>query len=968
MTPFLLRIAQTFYSEYGNELYKHTFVFPNKRAGVFFRKYLSETATKPIFSPSVITINELFESFSEYQLADNIMMLEILYKNYKNIIGSHETFDDFLYWGEILLNDFDNVDKYMVDVSQLFKNISNLKSLDDDFSHLTPSQVEAIRRFWAHFMPVEDNETKQKFVQTWDILFELYTNFRNELKENGYAYEGMLFREVADRAKAKEDFKFGNDSFIFVGLNSISTVEYELMNYLKNSGVADFYWDYESPLVHDKENRASMWVEENLSRFPSKFEQVYSGNSSENGTDEKTKIELIGIPSAVGQAKHVAEIISKLIEEGHLTDDAINTAIVLPDESLLLPTLYSIPKEIDKINVTMGYSLTNASVASLVENISLLQKNIRKSGDEQAFYFRHVLSILNHPLVMHSIKSDADNIKNDIVNFNRVTVSTNELKGNALVELIFKPIEKWQDIPEYLHEILISVYNSIESEIKDKDEELNAESSRAIDLEREFIVEYYKVITRLQGTLTNSTEMSIDTYFRLLKRLTKSINVSFSGEPLSGLQIMGTLETRVLDFDNLIILSMNEGIFPKKSSQSSFIPYTLRKTFGLPTNEHQDSKHAYYFYRMISRAKRVFMLYDTRTEDLQTGEVSRFFNQLKYLYADNFEIAPEKIFKYRVFSPKVETISVSKTNDVLNKLNRFRVGGESALSASLINNYINCPLQFYFSAVEGLKQEEEVSESVEASVFGSIFHRLMEVIYNRFVELNVTDDAINEIIKNDKFLTEIIEKAFARYYFKNENDVKPLKGHYYLIGEILRSYVIQTLNADRQFTPFRYIGSEHRIDETYRVNDSLEINFRGSIDRIDLVDNSYRIIDYKTGTGETKFNSIEQLFDSSKDKRPYQILQVFIYALFYGKKNPDKQLSPAIYYLRFIFKDFDPAIYHQKDKNRIDKIENIEDYMPEFIEQFNSLITEIFNPDIPFSQTLNETNCQWCAFRTICGK
>ncbi len=966
MTPFLLRIAQTFYSEYGNDLYKHTFVFPNKRAGVFFQKYLSDIASKPIFSPSVITINELFESLSEYQLADNIMMLETLYKNYKNIIGSQDTFDDFLYWGEMLLNDFDNVDKYMVDTRQLFKNISNLKSLDDDFSHLTPSQIEAIQRFWAYFMPaeIENNETKQKFVQTWDILFELYTNFRNELKENGYAYEGMMFREVADRAKAKDDIELGNGSFIFVGLNSISNVEYELMNYLKNRGIADFYWDYESPLVHDKENRASMCVEENLSRFPSKFNRIYI----EKESNKKTKIELTGIPSAVGQTKHVAEIISNLLKDGYLKDNGINTAIVLPDESLLLPTLYSIPKEIDKINVTMGYSLTNASVASLVENISLLQKNIRKSGKEQAFYFRHVLSVLNHPLVMHTIKSDADDIKNNIVNFNRVTVSTNELKGNPLLELIFKPIEKWQDIPEYLHKILISVYNSIESEIKDKDEELNAESSRAIDLEREFIVEYYKVITRLQGTLTDSIDMNIDTYFRLLKGLTKSINVSFSGEPLSGLQIMGTLETRVLDFDNLIILSMNEGIFPKRNSQSSFIPYTLRKTFGLPTHEHQDSKHAYYFYRMISRAKRVFMLYDTRTEDLQTGEVSRFFNQLKYLYADNFEIEPEKILKYRVFSPKVETISISKTNDILNKLNRFRTGGELALSASLINNYINCPLQFYFSAVEGLKQEEEVSESIEASVFGSIFHRLMEVIYNRFVELNVTDDTINEIIKNDKFLTEIIEKAFARYYFKDESNVKTLKGQFYLIGEILRRYVKQTLETDLQFTPFKYVGSEHRIDESYRVNDSLEIKFRGSIDRIDLVDNSYRIIDYKTGTGETKFNSIEQLFDSSKDKRPYQILQVFIYALFYGKKNPDKQLSPAIYYLRFIFKDFDPAIYHQKDKNKIDKIENIEDYMPEFIEQFNSLITEIFNPDIPFSQTLNETNCQWCAFRTICGK
>ncbi len=960
MTPFLYRIAQKFYSEYKNELYRHTFVFPNKRAGVFFQKYLAEIAEKPIFSPNTITTKELFESLSAFQSADKIRMLEMLYKNYIHLAKTDESFDDFIFWGEILLNDFDDVDKYMADARQVFKNISNLKSIEDDYSHLTPAQVAEIRKFWTFFMPVEGNETKKKFKETWEILFELYTNFRTNLAKNNYAYEGMLFREVAERAKSKADFDFETKSFIFVGLNAISTVEYELMNYLKNRGIADFYWDYDSPMVRDDQNSASRWVKENLSRFPSKFQDIYPDSTQQFPT-EKPSIELIGIPSAVGQAKHVTEIITNLLQEGHIGKNAINTAIVLPDENLLLPTLYSIPKEIEKINVTMGYSLSNASVASLIEIISLLQKNVRKSGDEAVFYFRYVLSVLNHPLVMRVVQSDTDTIKNDIVHFNRITVSTSELKGNPFVELLFTPIARWQDLSDYLHNILKYVYNVINQEVKT--EENSIENARAIDLEREFIVEFYKTITRLQDTLHDTLDMSVETYFRLLRQMTRAISISFSGEPLSGLQVMGALETRALDFENLIILSMNEGVFPAKKTNNSYIPYSLRKAFGLPVHEHRDSTYAYHFYRMISRAKRIFMLYDTRAEEMQTGEVNRFFYQLKYLYSNHFEIAPEKTLQYSVYSPKAETIEVSKTQDVLNKLNKFRVGGNSALSASLINDYINCPLRFYFSAVEGLKEEQEISESIESDVFGSIYHRLLEIIYNRFIGISVTPDAVSQIIKNDVFLTDIIEKAFARYFFKDEKNVKPLQGQFYLIGEILRSYVKKTLEADKQFMPFTYIGSEFRIEDTHRLSDSLEINFKGSIDRIDCTSTSYRIIDYKTGNGENKFKTIDELFDSTISKRKYQILQVFIYALFYGKKNPEKKLSPNVYYLRSIFKDFDPTIYCENEP-----IHDINTYLPEFVEKFNSVLSEIFDANVPFKQTQNEYNCQWCNFRNICDR
>lgn len=957
MTPFLSQVAQLFYSKYGSKLHEHTFVFPNRRAAMFFRKYLTEITSKPLFSPEVLTIQELFATLSTYRQADRIEMLVALYKHFKRISGSDESFDDFIFWGEMLLNDFDEVDKYLVDAEQLFVNVHDFRLLDDDLTHLDENQIEAMRRFWDNFMPVEGNNTKEKFHETWKILLDLYTSLRDELHNKNIAYEGMIFREVAEKA-LKDDFEFANDkSFIFVGFNLLSPSETTLFNYLKQKGFADFYWDYDSPLVHDDNNRASFRVKDNLQLFPSKHQLEITEDNI------KSKIELIGVPSGVGQAKHISNIITDLIDKGEIENpnEAINTAIVLPDENLLIPTLYSIPKEIGKINVTMGYSLSHSSIAGLVEHISLLQQNQRKWNNEVAFYHRYVKAILNHPLIILSAKQKADELKEYILKYNRVVVPVSEITEDPLLKLIFTPITKWSEISSYLHVILSYLYNTL-TEIKHSDDDLKENSINHSDLEREFIVQYYKTITSLGDRLNGVDVMSVDTYFRLLRKLARGISVPFSGEPLSGLQIMGVLETRTLDFDNLIILSMNEGVFPIKKATNSFIPFTLRKGFALPTYEFQDSTYAYHFYRMISRAKNIYMLYDTRTEGMQTGEVSRYFYQLKYLYNSLFDIS-EKVVTYDVSAPSITPVSVEKTPEVMKLLNQFRAGGDKSLSASHINNYIDCPLKFYFTALENLSEESDVQESVEADVFGTIFHRLMEVIYKRFYNIDVTPNALTAIINNDAYLNEVLETAFSKYYFKDEGNPRKLQGQYYLIGEILKSYVKQTLKVDIKSTPFRYIGSEYRFNTTYKVNEQLAVNFKGSIDRIDNIGDSVRIIDYKTGTGETKFKDIQQLFDSTKDKRPYQILQVFVYGLFFLMQNPDTKLSPAVYYLRSIFNDFDPKI-------TMDKVPVIDlnSCLPEFKDKFDEVVEEIFNPSVPFTQTQNNKNCQWCSFKDLCNK
>jgi len=952
MTPFLYKVAEQFYTQYGNELYRNTFVLPNRRAGLFLQKFLAEIAEKPLFSPTIFTIQELFASFSLYQPADRIEMLVMLYNHFKKISGSTESFDDFLFWGDMLLNDFDEVDKYLIDAKQLFRNVHDFRMLDDDLTHLTKEQIDAIRRFWTHFMPVEGSETKQKFHETWKILFELYSSFRNELQEKGRAYEGMIYREVAERIKTAEDRTWKTERFIFVGLNALTPAEIALLENLRNQGMADFYWDYDFPLVKDPQNKASFRVMENLSRFPSMFTL---NQSEENKV--KPEVEVIAVPSGVGQAKQVTQILSRLIETGAIThpEEAINTAIVLPDENLLLPVLYSIPQEIGKINVTMGYGLSHASIASLVEHLAQLQKNLRNYNGETAYYHYHVKALLNHPLVRRVAPKETELLKTHILSFNRVVVPQSEIPDHPLLALIFSTVTRWQDAGDYLQRIFSYIYQELTTE--DSHGHTDGE-----DLEREFIVQYYKTVTRLRDRLAGANEMTVETWFGLLKKLARTINVSFSGEPLSGMQVMGVLETRSLDFENLIILSMNEGVFPLRNVANSFIPYTLRTGFSLPTHDHRDATYAYHFYRMISRAKRIFMLYDTRTEDLQSGEVSRYFYQLKYLYPDYFRIT-ERVVNYDVSLPEAQSVTVYKTEGVMQKLNDFRAGKERYLSASLINNYIDCPLRFYFTAVEGFSDEEEIQESIESDVFGSIFHRVMEIIYNRYLNKRVTPDVLSTIAKDEAYLNDILNRAFARYFLRDEKNPRPLEGQNYLIGEILKSYVRQTLQEDRKLTPFLYIASEYKFHTTFLIKEGLNVNFKGSIDRIDRVGDSLRIIDYKTGKGANSFSDMSKLFDATNNDRPKQILQLFVYAYFYLQEHPAERIAPALYYLRSVFNDFNTSVLFDKHP-----IVDISVYMKEFDVMFRSLLEEIFNPDIPFAQTPNTKNCEWCAFKDICNR
>ena len=1034
MKPFLARIASVFYTTYGSEVSRTAFVFPNRRAGLFFQKYLSEISDKPLFSPPILTINDLFVQLSGKQPADPIEMLFMLYRLYVDRSGSAETFDEFLYWGEMLLADFDDVDKYLIDARMLFTNVTDLREIDTLFDYLSDEQVAAIRTFWSSFYPRHESKSQEEFLAVWQILYELYTAFRETLAAGGMGYEGMLFRQVAEGMKRGEYEVLPYERIVFVGLNALSAAEESLFKELQKRGVADFYWDYESPMVNDPDNKASYFVARNLRQFPSKHslteeswagkavsEECLAGESpseaSGNGESPAAKkkaaparIEIIGIPSGIGQAKQVYSLLEADCRAGGMTSEkALRTAVVLPDEHLLLPVLNAIPPSIERINVTMGYPLSGTPVASLMDYILALQKNVRYMDRRPVFYFRDVLPVLNHRYISSTSTEVVAGLVKEITENNRIYIDASELNRSPLLGILFTPVEGADEFSAYLVRVLEELNRKLRGSEEagpgtfdpgvvspDGDpaggdaasgdtpsfglsrqadtapgDELDRQLATARDLESEFIFHYFTTVNRMREVIGHAgVEMKIDTYFRLLRRLTETITIPFRGEPLSGLQIMGVLETRALDFDHLIILSMNEGTFPSKKTATSFIPYNLRRGFGLPTYEHQDSIWAYHFYRLIYRARRVSLLYDTRSNGLQTGEVSRFVHQLRYHYELPVE---QKLVVYNVSSQRTAPLEVPKTPAVQRALEAFLKGGDRAISASAVNTYLDCPLKFYFSVVEGVREEEEVSETIESDVFGSILHKVMEVLYQPFCGKLVTADLLKAIRRDTVRLQGEVARAFGSEFFKSEV-TRPLTGQHFLIGEMIRKYVEKVLDRDAGLTPFRYLESEKRIHALFPLSDGKEVRLKGFIDRLDEVGGpggALRIVDYKSGGGVSQFDTVAGLFDHEAKERPKAVMQVFLYAWMYGRSEgaADKKLRPAIYYMRTLFGEkFDAGVYQRSGRTKPLLVDDFEAYREEFEVRLRECLDGMFAVDRAFCQTPTGKACVYCNFKGICGK
>ena len=936
MKKFLESVAADLYSKFGDNLSEIAVVFPNKRAKNFFNNYLYNEAEKTLWSPNYLTIRNLVENTAELSIADNFQLVSELYEVYAKHTKTTENFNDFYFWGELLIRDFDDIDKNMVDANQLFQNLQNLKKMQQTFDFLDESQHNAMEQFFANFSAEKQSDLKKKFVAIWDVLGNIYKEFRDKLQSQNLAYEGMLFRSMIEDKNLNINKLFGNKKYVFVGFNVLNACEKELFYLLKRHEKALFYWDYDEYYLQNKNHEAGFFMRENLRAFPNEL----SPENFNTFNNSNKRIKLISSPTENAQARYLHEWTQNLQN----TQDA---AVVLCNESLLLPILYSLPENINDVNITMGFPLSQTPVYNAISVLIDLQtKGFDKSKKE--WVKSYVVKVLQNQYIQ-TFSPSINILKDKLLNNNNYLCSSEIFCCDKIVELIFRQVENAADFINYLIEILktISEKNSTDSQ-----------------LYNEAIFRAYTSLNRLLDLVSNKKlTLELKTIALLLKRLLSSISVPFAGEPTKGLQIMGILETRNLDFKNILIMSANENILPKSENEASFIPYNLRRAFGLTTFDKRNSIYAFYFYRFLQRAENITISYCSATKGLSKGEMSRFVLQL--LVESNFEIETFDV-QSQIKLPVTHEIKIEKTHEIVEYLKNKYTNSDSRLSPRALNMFIDCSLKFYFTYIAKLNLPSNNADSDNA-LFGKIFHKTAEIIYkkiNKFENSYITSYDLDTFIDNGELLKNIVDEAMQ--IEANIANTSSYSTQQLIMRDVIADYTKKLLEFDKQNVPFILCKIETNIVENFSFETPLgnvAINLGGRVDRIDIKENVLRITDYKTGGTSKSIKSLEELFASSKNRNSYAF-QALLYSIIIAKQNPQSGVMPLILYINKKLNELeDVKITFEKEKlNDIRQIEH------EFFNCLNEVISNIFALDKPFAQTENTDVCTYCDFKQICRR
>ncbi len=957
MQPFLQLVAHDLYTKIGNDLSRTVLVFPNKRANLFFNEYLAEESDQPIWSPAAMSISDLLQKLSVQKAGDPIRLVCELYKVFKEETESRETLDDFYFWGELLISDFDDVDKNMVDADKLFSNLQDLKNLMDDYEFLDEEQEEAIRQFFQNFSIERRTELKEKFISLWDKLGIIYHRYREKLAELGIAYEGMLYRNVIEQLDT-DRLKY--DKYVFVGFNVLNKVEKEFFQKLQKAGKAMFYWDYDLFYTQRiSKHEAGEFIKRNLIDFPNELPESYFDIFR-----KPKKIRYISASTENAQARFLPEWVKAT--QTHTTQivSEKENAIVLCNEALLLPVLHSIPQDVQNVNITMGFPLAQTPVYSFINAAMELQTNGYRP-DTGRFTYEAVSKILKHPYT-RQLSDHATRLERELTKTNRFYPLPSELKKDDFLTILFTPQSNIRELCDYLLRLIksISILYRKEGEYDDIFNQLYRES----------IFQSHLKINRLYS-LIESGELSVrtDTLKRLITKVLTASNIPFHGEPAIGLQIMGVLETRNLDFRNLIMLSLNEGQLPKAGGESSFIPYNLRKAFGMTTIEHKNAVYAYYFYRLIQRAENITLLYNTSSDGLNRGEESRFMLQL--LVEGPHEITREYLEAGQSPQNTLE-IQIEKTPEILRRLYRAydTAQPESViLSPSALNTYLDCRLRFYYRYVAGLKTPDEVSAEIDSALFGTIFHLSAQLAYTDLTANGkmIQREDLERLLRDEIKLQGYVDQAFKQELFKVAPEEKPEYNGVQLINsKVIVSYLKQLLRNDLQYTPFEMVAMEKKVSEKITIQTALgplTLRLGGTIDRMDAKEGTLRIVDYKTGGSPKIPANIEQLFTPS-ETRPNYIFQTFLYAAIMSRKQP-LMVAPALLYIhRAASESYSPVIEMGEPRKPKIPVNNFAFFEDEFRERLQALLEEIFDEKEPFTQTEDIKKCAYCDFKVICKR
>lgn len=1021
MKSFLESIARYYLDREAYDLSEYCFILPNKRSGVFLNHFFSTEAAlrhKTILHPAVTTITDFICDITGEVEASRLEQLFTLYVCYRDIVrrqwaGATEKdidFNRFQFWGDIVLTDFTDVDKYMVDPADIFHNIEALKEINSNY--LTDEQIEVIRRywgtdhispeiadFWQHITHRDKNDRSDRhpssagFVKLWQVLHELYLSFNSSLHEQGLSYAGAMYRKAVELLKETGCEGLEYKRYVFIGFNVLSTAEEKIFALMRDAGLADFWWDYASPAFDDKQNRATRFLSQYIKDFPVPDD----GAILMKRADSFPKINVIAIPSTLGQVREAATIVSRLDKAD------LSTAIVLPDEHLCLPLIDSLPDGLGELNITMGYPMRNSPVASLVNQIVTMQLRSRRTSDGHSFFRDDVIQVLTHPTV-HSISASACDTLISRLNecrYMQVPVSMLATEEFSRLKPLWdfpaddKDVLSILDYFERLISWLLSLWplhvteeydDMTGTDAIDNTAESEEDKDAATAINAALLTSYLNSINELRElylrffpqrnvTLTDST------VFRLIERILGNQSVSFKGEPLKGLQIMGVLETRSLDFENVIILSMNEKVFPRKHFSRSFIPAALRRGYGMSTLDHQESISAYYFYRLISRAENVWLIYDSRTSDINSGEVSRYINQLKYIYhpADFNEIT----YDFPVTAPKKQVMEIAMLPAWHDELKKYTADGpdKRTLSAHSINMLVDCPLNFILTYLEGYKEEDEVNDFIDDATYGTIVHEVVQNLYINEQErlqqypLIIDHECISRL-SNESVIRPLVDRAIRKEYLHiDPDDPRPVQGEAEIIAKLIVPMVRQMLCVELDgLHHLEFIAAEKEMEGRVAVSPRLSFNFKMLIDRIDRafpLDGSepyLRIVDYKTGSDELSVTSIAKLFNPG-DNNIKAILQLFLYCNAYAQLEEGVTLNTRI----------QPIIYKFRDISRDNRISPLRiartpltdylDFNEEFLEELEKFLTPYLCDD-QSGETIalpeKVKHCEYCQFNSIC--
>ena len=1007
---FLQQIAKI-YTEKLTPTSQLLFVFPNRRAGLFFRKELLALVKKPVFAPDITDINSLAATISPLQKANDIELLFALYESYVHVRSQHteeiETIDAFIPFGTTLLGDFNEIDKYLIDTKLLFSNIADLKNLNDQSQFLSEEQIAALNSFWGKVQNERNKNLSfnRQFISLWDDLHDIYTHFTQSLISKGIGYDGLIYRtaieklstfnfcdkrEQSSSLELPSEAKILNEaknfqlstfkSIVFIGFNSLTTSEYRIFKHFQQLGIADFYFDYPTCYTSPSPFASTVgkYYERNLREFPSRYQHTQPSEP------HIPNITLHSTPSATNQINVACSLLTP--NSSLLTRHS--TAILLADESLMPSLIQQLPANIEKINITMGYPLSITPIATLINHILTLQTELtnNREGITQ-FYYKPLLSILSHSNIQSIYPTSSAKIIDQITRANYIRITTQELH-NIIANL------NTDDEEKQFFTTLFTSHTSTPELLKYLSDIITQLSTFNFQLstEKEFLYQYNQQLNQLKTLLTTNSSLLTPNLLRMLiMRLTSSLKVQFKGEPIEGMQIMGLLESRLLDFENIILIGFNDQKVPGNKSVNSIIPYNLRRAYNLPTHEVSDAIQAYNFYRTLYHTKNLHLIYDSRNEGAQ-NEISRYFYQLQYLLR-----APMQQYNYQLQiqntnneTPDNQEITIHKTSEIINKLNSYKTSNAS-LSASRLKDYIACPLRFYFSTIANIKSPNEINETGESSLLGRIYHKAMELYYNQ----HTTPQSLNP-----KQIEILVHNAFIEESKSSGRQVQ-ITGFNSLIFNLTHQFITNTIRFDiARYKQNQFSNVQSEVEINQPIN---QINFKGYIDRIDKTDDTINIIDYKTTAtpkNEIGIPNIINLFNSYKSSH-HELFQIILYCHIYNSSflipHSSLKIRPLLYKTYELSKS-DTQLHNIKlqvpnqlldpnnlppldtpleaistDKNSCTLIEITEYSLiaTPFEWLLTRMLNNIYNPNIPFAATENSTEekaCKFCPYKTICKK